>query len=362
MMRTLRNYIPIAAPGRREPADGTETPMRVSLGFEPAWYTHRCGTDFGENWHRDPRERYRSLKAAKAELARAFPTVERWSSGHTGDLATISGVHGAYFVPLAFGMSLIYARDRWPVLDPAGRLTLDQIERLEPRTALESPVVEELFRQMDVIEREWGPIDGYINWQGVLNNAFHLRGEELYLDMFDRPDATRRLFELITDVMIGLAKKVQARQRASGFPIDQLDVSNCVMNMISPEAYDEFVRPCDARIAGSFEHFGVHTCNWDVTPYIEVLSRLPKMGYLDMGIMSDMARVRATFPDARRAVLYSPVSLHSESLQTIRGDMEKIRRDLAPCDVVMADVQAATPDERIRDFLAICRELEAAGP
>jgi hypothetical protein len=54
------------------------------------------------------------------------------------------------------------------------------------------------------------------------------------------------------------------------------------MNMISPQAYAEFVRPFDIRIAESFKRLGVPTFNWDVTPYIDVLTQLPKMGYLDM--------------------------------------------------------------------------------
>ena len=64
----LRNHIPIASPARREPADGTEPPFRVSLGFEPAWFARRCEVKFTEQWHRDPDYRYGTLKAIKAEL------------------------------------------------------------------------------------------------------------------------------------------------------------------------------------------------------------------------------------------------------------------------------------------------------
>jgi len=74
----LRNHIPISAPARREPADGTESAMRVSLGFEPAWFHERCGVDFTERWHKDPLYRYESIKAMKAELVKAFPTVTYW--------------------------------------------------------------------------------------------------------------------------------------------------------------------------------------------------------------------------------------------------------------------------------------------
>jgi len=68
----LRNHIPISAPARREPADGTESAMRVSLGFEPAWFHRRCGINFSENWHMNPYYRYKSLQRMKKELVKAF--------------------------------------------------------------------------------------------------------------------------------------------------------------------------------------------------------------------------------------------------------------------------------------------------
>lgn len=357
----LRNHIPISGPARREPADGTEPSFRVSLGFEPAWYSRRCAVMFTDRWHRDPEYRYTTLKAMKAELVRAFPSVPYWDPNDDRDLATISGVYGAYPVPHAFGIPLVYGEDRWPALHPAHRLSLEEIEALEPERVLGSPVVEDIFRQMDLIEQRWGPIHGYLNWQGVLNNAFNLRGQEIFLDMLDKPELVRRFFTVITEVMITLARKVQERQRASGFPIDQFSVSNCVMNMISPQAYADFLRPFDAQIAGSFERFGVHTCNWDVTPYIEVLAELPRLGYLDMGMTSDMSRVRETFPDTYRAVLYSPVKLQEAGLEEIREDMRKIYDELGPCDLVMADIQATTPDERVRALLDICADIGGKG-
>jgi hypothetical protein len=358
----LRNHIPIGAPARREPADGSETPLRVSLGFEPAWFAERCGVDLGERFHTDPRLRYRTLEKMKMELVRRFPSVSYWDASRQDDLATLSGVYGAYPVPHVFGMPLIYAPDRWPTPDYRRRLSVEEIERLDVETVLGGPAVEELFGQIETIQGEWGKVHGYLNWQGVLNNAFALRGQEVFLDMFDKPDLTRHFFSVITEVIIRLARMVQERQRASGFSIDQLSVSNCVMNMISPQVYERFVYPFDRRIAGSFERFGVHTCNWDVTPYIEVLGRLPNLGYLDMGVMSDLKTVRRAFPYTYRAVLYSPVALQDAAPAVLRADMERIYRELAPCDLVMADIQASTPDERVHELLAVCRRLETKPP
>jgi hypothetical protein len=353
----LRNHIPIGGPARREPVDGTEPPLRVSLGFEPAWYVRRCGVDLGEKWHKDPYVRRKALTKMKAELLTAFPEVEYWQKDDDRDLATISGVYGAYPIPHLFGVPLRYYPDQWPELDPTGKLSVEQIEALDAESVLRSPVMDELFEQMEIIEKEWGPVHGYLNWQGILNNAFNIRGQEIFIDMATRPDFARRFFDLITEVMIEFGLRVEKRQRESGFSINQMSVSNCVVNMISPEDYGTFIRSREERIAGQFERFGVHTCNWDITPYIAELRKLPKLGYLDMGIMSDLPRVKATFLEPRRAVMYSPWIVHQEPMDTIRADIGKIVRELAPCDVVLADIQADTPDERIHEVLSICSEL-----
>lgn len=355
----LRNHIPISAPARREPEDGTSSPMRVSLGFEPAWFHLRCGVDFSEPWHRDPLYRYRTLERMLAELCRAFPEVSYWKSGSLEDLATLSGCYGSCLIPHLFGMPIRYGADRWPALEPGNKLSLKEVEQLDADRLLAAPFVDEIWEQMDTIEREWGAIHGYLNWQGVLNNAFQLRGEDIFFDMLDRPELADYFFSTIARVMIGLAKKVQQRQRESGFYINQFSVSNCTVNMVSPDAYESFLFHYDELIALAFERFGVHTCNWNITPYIDVLRRLPKLGYIDMGMESDMARARVAFPHSRRAVLYSPVKLQEAPLEEISEDLETIHHNLAPCDVVLADIQYSTPDQRIKDVLAICAELEA---
>jgi hypothetical protein len=356
----LRNHIPISGPARREPADGTESPLRVSLGFEPAWFHQRCGVDFTERWHRDPLYRHDTLARMKKELCRAFPTVAYWNLNYQDDLWTISGVYGSYFIPQVFGCTLQYAPDRWPVIVNRPALSLEELADLRIDALLSAPIVADLFRQMDIIEQEAGKIHGYLSWQGVLNNAFNIRGQTVFIDMVDQADLTHRFFALICDVMIALAQRVQERQRRSGFYINQLDISNCVMNMISPRAYRQFVFPYDKRIADSFERFGVHTCNWNVTPYLAVLRELPKVGYLDMGMMSDMRRAREMFPDARRAVMVSPVELQDAPLEQLESSMRQIRDELSPCDIVMADIQATTPDSRVDELLQMCRTLEGA--
>jgi hypothetical protein len=76
-----------------------------------------------------------------------------------------------------------------------------------------------------------------------------------------------------------------------------------------------------------------------------------------MGQDSDLSRARAAFPHARRAIMYTPMDLANKSLGAIRLDLERIVRDYAPCDLVLADIEAGTPDDRVLQVLAMCEEL-----
>jgi len=55
--------------------------------------------------------------------------------------------------------------------------------------------------------------------------------------------------------------------------------------------------------------------------------------------------------------MYTPMDLANKSLETIREDVQRMVRDYAPCDLVLADIEAGTPDERVRQILTVCDEL-----
>jgi hypothetical protein len=359
----LRNHIPISGPATREPCCGDETDLRVSLGFTPRWYNKRLDIDFSERWHIDPEYRYMTLLKMKAYLNNIFPNVPYFNvnieNGIEKTCATISGVHGAMLVSLIYGLEVVYGPDIWPSANPEKPLTKEQIEKLKPFDLLNNPIVQQLLGQMDIIEKKWGQIHGYLNYQGILNNALRIRGNAIFIDMVDDPKFVHHFFNHIYQTMLDLVRLIQARQRKSGFDINLLSLSNCVVNMISPDMYKEFVLPYDMKMSREFDRFGIHTCNWNVTPYIEVLKAIDKMGYIDMGIDSDMKKAKKAFPDARRAVMYNPVAVESKNLDEIQKDIQRIYNELAPCDVVLADVENTTPDSRIQEFLEICSNTGA---
>ena len=220
MTLKLMTYIPLSAPGAFEPIEKMDSPFPVSFGFEPAWFSSRCGVDFSEKWHNDPYYRYESCVKMNNEMKKSFPSLKRFEN--YDDFATISGVYGTCLIASFFGFPLLYRKNGWPVLDPSKPLlTKEEIIKLEVNKILSSPSVENLMNQMDIMHKKWGKITGFENFQGILNNAFHLRGQDIFMDIFEDPDFVHHFFDILCQVMIGISKMVQEKQRSSGFNVDQ---------------------------------------------------------------------------------------------------------------------------------------------
>lgn len=313
--RQLRSYIALGAPATRHPCDGTEAPLRVEYGFTPRWYHRRLGIDFSARWHLDPVYRHETLLRMRRELDHAFPGI----------------VTGSGPLPEAIG-------------------------RLEPPELSGTPVFVQLFEQMEMIERLFGRITGYLNWQGVLNTAYRLRGPEILADMLLNPGLAQHLFHVIADTMIAGMRFVYKRQEQAGVIVRHATVSNCLVNMVSPELYREQLLPWDRYIAAVFPAFGIHNCAWNVNPYIEDYATIKPLGYIDTGLLSDLVRVKRLCPEARRAVMYTPTDLANKNPEELRVDIRRIYRELAPCDIVMADIDAEVPDERVLEFDKIVRD------
>jgi hypothetical protein len=290
----------------------------------------------------------------RAELARRFPGcaiggVDRAEA----PLDLLTGVYGGSVVAGIYGLRLVYAPDNWPNCEKRP-FTDAEVDALEPPDLDRSPLFQDLMRQVGWIAAHEGRVAGYVNWQGVLNNAHRLRGEALFTDMLEAPERARRLCAAVCTTMIEAERRLHARQRAAGVAVGFTTVSNCLVNLVSPSQYASLLLPFDQQIAAAFGSIGVHNCAWRVDPYLDHYAQIPHVGYLDMGLESDLGRVRACFPAARRAVMITPVQFAEQAPALLQAQLERIAAECGPCDVVVADLEAGTPDEKVRWFLGCC--------
>ncbi len=354
--RQLISYIAPAAPATRRSAEGDESPLRPEIGFTPKWYRQHLDIDFGRRWHTDPEYRLQTVVAMRRELKARFPETDIGAISRPNlPVDALTGTYGACAVVAIYGVPIVYAVDNWPNCEHR-YLTDDQVDSLQPPDLDATPLFQQLLEQVDWIAKSQGRVEGFVNWQGVLNNAQRLRGQQLFLDMIEAPARAACLFACVSTTMIDAAKRLHDRQNASGVHIRFATISNCLVNMVSPAQYTEYLLPLDRRIAEAFDVIGIHNCAWNADPYLDAYATIPNVGYIDMGLDSDLRRARGLFPDARRAVMYTPMDLANKPMAEIREDFERIARDFAPCDIVLADIEAGTSDDRVRAALDICRE------
>jgi hypothetical protein len=355
----LISYIAPAAPATRRPYRGELPFLRPEIGFTPNWYHRALGIDFGENWHTEPAYRRETVLQMRSELSRRFPGtgiagIDRTDAG--ADILT--GTFGACCVAGIYNLPLIYSDNNWPATAHQ-YLTDSETDNLIPPLLDDNAFFSELIAQTDWIAENEGRVEGYINWQGVLNNAHRLRGPDLFLDILAEPHRARHLFDCVTETMVTAAKRLHARQRDSGFQVDFFTMSNCLVNLVSPEHYTELLLPYDQRIAHEFPHVGIHNCAWNADPYLHAYANVPKLRYIDMGQDSDLSSARALFPDARRAIMYMPQHLAQKSSLELKADLARIAMEYGPCDIIAADIEAGTPDDRVWELMRICEEIGA---
>ena len=353
----LISYIAPGAPATRRPADGGEPFLRPEVGFTPQWYRQSLDIDFGQRWHVDPAYRRQTVVAMRDHLRQRFGGTRIGGIDRPDrPLELLTGVYGGAVVAAIYGISILYATDNWPNCEHR-YLNDHEADALRPPDLDSNPFFQQLLDQVDWIAAHQGRAEGYVNWQGVLNNAYRLRGQALFFDLIDAPDRCRRIFDCIGTTMIDAARRLHDRQRAAGVNVEFFTVSNCLVNMISAEDYRDFLLPLDRRIAEAFDCIGVHNCAWNADPYVPYYATLPNVAYVDMGLCSDLSAAKAALPLARRAVMVTPMDLAGKRPDTIRQDLERIAREYGPCDVVAADIDVGTPDQRVLAFIEVCEEI-----
>ncbi len=353
----LISYIAPGAPARRKPATGDEPYLRPEIGFTPKWFRQRLDIDFGASWHTNPAYRRDTVVSMRDELLRRFPGFQ-FSWMDEGALDLLTGMYGGCPIPAIFGMETLFSRDGWPDAKRA-YIGEDEMARLQAPDLDVNPFFQEMMRQVDWIAQREVQVNGYINWQGILNNALRLRGDQILTDLLVWPEKCRHLFDCIRDTMVEAARRLQQRKKDTGVHENFITVSNCAVNMVTPQMYREHLLPYDVELAEIFGCIGIHNCAWPATPYLDAYAEISYVGYIDMGLDSDLARARELFPTARRALMYTPMDLAAKTEDAISNDLRRIACEYGPCDVVAADIEAGTPDQRVQWFLDQCSVLSA---
>jgi hypothetical protein len=346
--------------------------LPVELVFNPNWWHHTAGISFEEPFYMDAttriendvtmrrvlRERYGDLGLGESE-PQPRPVI--------GSLY----VAGGFVIPALLGAEILFAPDAAPQPKPLG-LTVEQVEALEVPDFRCLWPMRELLADMDDLEAGSGYVLGDLNTDGLLNAAYHLYGQQLFLDFYEAPERVRRLLDIIADLIVGVADHVRQRTGSCSISVNRMIEhvdpglflhANCSVQMISPRSYRALHLPVESRMASRMQPFGIHHCGDNTHKMAPLYAELP-LCYLEAGWGSDVAACRKALPEAFLNLRLNPVRMLQCTPKGIAADTEALLQSagsLEQVGVCCINMDHGTPDDNIWAMFEVIQRYRRYG-
>jgi len=314
-------------------------------------------TEYGESKLNDylasPEVVVETWRRARPRIAEAFGI----------DLLTQPGATShAFLESEALGQSIYWPEDSWPA--PADTILKEpeDIDKLELVTDFMSRPNTKILRDMrSYMQGIFGPNAGGLH-EGMVGNAHittarNLRGDDIFSDMYDRPEWCHRLFEFLTENHILCTQdcwRYQGIEQPSFFHI-----ADDFAGMVSPPLFKEFVIPYWKRtlevLGNGCETVMVHS---EVMhpEHLQYLHELP-CTVVDYG--------QDPFVTPRQAIdLGIDVSWHYLDLELLIGTPDTIRKryeyyvESGLKTISLSVVHRRVPPENVRALIAVAKEYE----
>jgi hypothetical protein len=172
--------------------------LPADIVLAPAWWFHNEGITFDEDFFYDPARRVEAERKMEKVL------YERWGKYGLGeekdkDFPVVGAVHLAagYLLSEMLGCEVEYKEDAPPQVICA---KLEDLT-ISAEAAFESGAYKKFERLIESLKAKYGYLTGDVNWGGILNIALDLRGEALFMDMFDKPNDVHYFLGEIANVI-----------------------------------------------------------------------------------------------------------------------------------------------------------------
>jgi len=176
---------------------------------------------------------------------------------------------GTAQIAAAFGCDLFYPQNNLPAAGSHVLEDLDNIEDLQI-PELKAGLFDKLYEWTDIWKQQLPPgVQIQIfDVQSAFNSAHLIRGNEILIDFYDDPDAVQTLLDKVTEFMLKVTRYYKPLiSDDTEFFLDwgsmwkgTARISNCSMQMISPEFYEQHVLPKDVRYLEEIGGGRMHYC------------------------------------------------------------------------------------------------------
>jgi uroporphyrinogen-III decarboxylase len=346
--------------------------LPLEVVFNPNWWHHAAGISFDEAFYLDADTRMRNDVTMRRVL------YERYGELGLGEAEPlprpmIGSLHvaGGFVIPALLGARIRFAVDAAPQPEPLN-WTPAQVEALEKPDWRQAWPLRQIVADMDALEAKHGRLVGDLNTDGLLNAAYHLYGEQLYLDFYQAPQRARRVLEIIAELIIDVALYVRSRTGSCSISVNRMVAhvnpgmflhANCSVQMISPASYRAMHLPVEQAMARRIGPFGIHHCGDNTHRIAPAYAELP-LAYLEVGWGSDVAACRRALPDAFLNLRLSPVRMLQCKPREIAEDTEGLLRAAGPLErvgICCINMDHGTPDDNLWAMFEVIERYRRSG-
>ncbi len=327
--------------------------LPVDIVMAPAWWFHNASITFDEDFFYNP------AKRVEAERKMENVLYQKWGRYGLGadkdkNLPVIGAVHLAagFLLSEMLGCKVEYKQDAPP------QVRCSKIENLKinAESAFKSNAFKRLERLVESLEKKYGFVTGDVNWAGILNIALDLRGEAIFIDMFDKPDDAKSFFTEIAVVLEKFTAYIREKTGSTSISVNRnirnlrpavLLHSECSHTMISTADYEKFLFEYDEKWSHRCRPFGIHYCGKDPHRYADTFARLPHLDFLDVGWGGDIAKLRKSLPDTFLNIRLSPVDIIEADNAMIEQTIRRLVNDSG--NPYLTGICCINMDEKVSD-------------
>lgn len=310
-----------------------ERSLPVDIVLSPSWWFKHTGITFDEDFFYHPVHRVESERKMEQVL------YEKWGQFGLGvnrkeSRPEVGAVHLAagFLIQEMLGCKVKYEENNPPQVVPTFKENLS-ISTDDPFRSIAFKRFEKLTEKL---REKYGYLSGDVNWGGILNIALDLRGQELFLDMFENPKDVHHFFSNIENIISRFVNGIQTQTSTSSISVNRNIIhvdkhvflhSECSHTMISADQYDQYLFDYDRKWSQKERPFGIHYCGEDPHRFAESFARIPNLDFLDVGWGGDLKILRKHLPNTFLNIRMSPVEITSQSVGDIENTVRSTVRD-----------------------------------
>ena len=346
--------------------------MKYDVTFHPSWWNENLGIRFTEEFFNNPVYRIASDMQMRRCL---FEKFGEWGIGeeHPEPRPLLGSdlIASGYLYSSLLGCDIRFSEEAPPEVICAS-LSEEESGAFKAPSLSDCPDWQIVEEQIAWLQREYGSVLSAINLQGILNLALDLRGDSIFIDMYQDEVKARNLFDQCFDLSVQVGKRlsqvssplsggVTAITNALDFPGLYVH-SNCSVEMISLDNYRDFLQVYDNKLSGIFQPYGIHHCGQSMEHVAQGYAEVSELVFAEVGAGSKIAEVRTLLPDCWLNLRYSPVKLCDVNEDELKADLFQMVQEAGGPDTAASlscvGIDKSVPDKQVSAFLKIMKEID----